>query len=81
MLVCIVGDMEDDVNAVEQFAVTLAYISEILDDGGCVVQRLAWTIKKLAQSIEERRGELFRLLHPCRAEFEKTGWPGGKVAS
>ena len=28
------------------------------------------------KDIEERRGELCKLLHPNRAKFEEEGWPG-----
>jgi hypothetical protein len=72
-LVC---DMEDDVTAAEQFADAVAFIAQTLDDHeGCVVQRLAWTIKDRIESIGELRGKLFRVLHPNRPELEKTGWP------
>lgn len=62
----VVCDMEDDVQAIEQFAHTLAIMAETFDDEGLglAVQRVAWTIKARACSIEERRGNLFHSLHP-----------------
>jgi hypothetical protein len=43
---------------------------------GAVLMRLAWGIAKHCKELEERRGELFELLHPNREQFEKEGWPG-----
>jgi hypothetical protein len=70
-LVC---DMESDVTAAGQFADAIAMLAEALTgpEEGLVVQRLAWTIKVRCAAIEVRRGNLFRLLHPNRAEGP---WP------
>jgi hypothetical protein len=71
-----VCDMEEDVTAASNFADAIAMLAETIDDAdGCVFQRMAWTLKKHCDAIEERRGNLFRFLHPDRAQFEKTGWP------
>jgi hypothetical protein len=43
---------------------------------GAVLMRLARGIADHCKAVEERRGELFRLLHPNRDHFEKEGWPG-----
>jgi hypothetical protein len=55
---------------------TLA-VEAIHDDGqlGSVFARLGWQIADHCKKIEERRGELFQLLHPNRKHFEKEGWP------
>jgi hypothetical protein len=43
---------------------------------GAVLMRLGWHIADYCETLEERRGELFRLLHPNREHFEREGWPG-----
>jgi hypothetical protein len=43
---------------------------------GAVLMRLAWAIRDNCKALEERRDELFKLLHPNRETFEKEGWPG-----
>jgi hypothetical protein len=43
---------------------------------GAVLMRLGWQIADHCKAVEERRGELFKLLHPNRDHFEKEGWPG-----
>jgi hypothetical protein len=42
---------------------------------GAVFIQLARLIAGHCKALEERRGELFRLLHPNRDHFEKEGWP------
>jgi hypothetical protein len=74
----IVGDMEDDVSAVENFADAIAIMSETIDDGdplALCLQRLAWEIKVRASRIGEQRGKLFHMTHPNREHFEREGWP------
>jgi hypothetical protein len=74
----IVGDMEDDVSAVENFADAIAIMSETIDDNdplALCLQRLAWEIKVRASRIGERRGKLFHRTHPDRKRFEREGWP------
>lgn len=68
----IVCDMETDVEDIRLFAIALELASSGMDEGddAAVVQRLAWFFKEKAEAIEERRGVLFRLLHPRRAEFD-----------
>ena len=60
----IVTDMEDDVQTASDFADAVAYIAQTINeqDVGCVVQRIAWTIKEHIKSLENRRGDLFDLL-------------------
>lgn len=60
----IVTDMEDDLATARDFADAVAYIAQTINeqDVGCVVQRLAWTIKEHIKSLENRRGDLFDLL-------------------
>ena len=43
---------------------------------GAVFMRIARGIAAHCKELEERRGELFHLLHPNRGHFEKEGWPG-----
>ena|SRR5437762_5622318 len=40
------------------------------------LQRLAALVDEYTEEASELRGELFRLLHPDRAKFEREGWPG-----
>src|SRR5258706_9931137 len=47
---------------------------------GAVLMRLARGIADHCKAVEERRGELFRLLHPNREHFEKEGVAGGGAA-
>jgi hypothetical protein len=66
----IVTDMEDDVEVAKDLANAVAYIAQTVNesDVGCTLQRLAWTIKTHVESIENRRGDLFDLLHPHSRE-------------
>ena len=45
-------------------------------DLGAVFIRLGRLIGEHCENIAKNRGELFKLLHPSRAEFEEKGWPG-----
>jgi hypothetical protein len=47
-------------------------------DLGAVFIRLARLIADHCKDIEERRGELFQLLHPNRDHFETVGWPSAE---
>jgi hypothetical protein len=60
-LIC---DMEDDVQAVLDFADLLALAAEALGEHDCTVQRIAWEIAGRARRIETKRGILFDLAHP-----------------
>jgi hypothetical protein len=42
---------------------------------GAVLMQIGNLIEDYCEVLEERRGELFKLLHPNRAIFEKEGWP------
>ena len=81
----IVNDMEDDLEDARVFADGVAILAaEALHDDpklGAVFVRHGWQIARHCEALEERRGELFRLLHPNRDHFEKEGWPGDKEAS
>ena len=72
-LVC---DMESDITAAGQFADAIAMLAETLTgpEEGCVVQRLAWTIKARCEAIEALRGNLFRFLGYAAADAEGR-WP------
>jgi len=75
----IVCDMEQDVEQARIFAYGLSILAadSLRDDEnlGAFVMQLAWSIEAHCKDIEERRGELFHLLHPSRDKFEKEGWP------
>jgi hypothetical protein len=76
----IVDDMEDDVHAVRQLADAMFMMAHALDDQHALaVQRVAMEITRHAEEIERRRGDLFRVLHPDRAHFEKAGWPNAEI--
>jgi hypothetical protein len=76
----IVTDMETDIEDARIFANGVAILAAeaIRDDEqlGSVFARLGSQIANHCKAVEERRGELFHLLHPNRAIFEKEGWPG-----
>ncbi|SRR6266545_7660944 len=75
----LVRGMEEGISAARTFAGALAILSETMDDDdpmGEVVQRLAWEVQRNCKAIEASRGMLFRISHPNRAEFQKSGWPG-----
>jgi hypothetical protein len=76
----IVGDMEGDVAAIEDFAhaIELIICASVTEDQSAAdaLQRLAWEIKGRAAALEADRGKLFRALHPNKGHFERVGWPG-----
>ena len=75
----IVTDMETDIEDARIFADGVAILAAeaLYDDEqlGSVFARLGYQIANHCKAVEERRGELFKLLHPNRAIFEKEGWP------
>ena len=75
----IVASMEDDLRNASILAdgVAILAVDSIEDEKlGAVLMRLGNLIEDYCEALEERRGELFQLLHPNRAIFEKEGWPG-----
>jgi hypothetical protein len=76
----IVTSMENGLEEASVLAhgVSILAADSIHDDEklGAVFSRLAWQIADHCKAVEERRGELFKLLHPNRDHFEKEGWPG-----
>ena len=72
--------MEDDLENARVLADGIAILATdaIHDDEklSAVFLRFGWLIADHCKVLEERRGELFKLLHPNRAIFEKEGWPG-----
>jgi hypothetical protein len=42
------------------------------------VSEVVYVIQERCNKAEDKRCQLFRLLHPGRAEFEKEGWPGDR---
>ena len=74
----IVASMEDDLRNASVLAdgVAILAVDSIEDEKlGAVLMRLGNLIEDYCEALEERRGELFKLLHPNRAIFEKEGWP------
>jgi hypothetical protein len=69
-----VTSMENDLEEARILAdgVAILAVDSIHDERlGAVLMRLAWGIADHCKAMEERRGELFQLLHPNR-----EGWPG-----
>jgi hypothetical protein len=74
----IVASMEDDLRDASVLAdgVAILGVDSIEDEKlGAVLMRLGNLIEDYCEALEERRGELFKLLHPNRGHFEKEGWP------
>jgi hypothetical protein len=72
-------DMQDRTGCeppVRELAIILAVDSIEDEKLGAVLMRLGNLIEDYCEALEERRGELFKLLHPNRKHFEKEGWPG-----
>lgn len=68
--------MEDDVTAAHQLTAAIQLIAQAIEPrAGGALERVASHVARGLNDIERKREELFRLLHPDRAEFEKTGWP------
>ena len=63
-------EMQEDLRALDEFADALALVSETMDESphANAINRLAWEIKRRAQSIERRRDDLLRLARLKRAE-------------
>jgi hypothetical protein len=76
----IVTSMETDIEDARIFAMGVAILAAeaIHDDEqlGSVFARLGVQIANHCKAVEERRGELWQLLHPNRATLEKEGRPG-----
>lgn len=74
----LVGEMEDGLSAVRNFAGALELMADAMEpEIAAPVQRLAMEIVDRVDSLEKQRGRLFRELHPNRAHFERVGWPDG----
>jgi len=75
----IVSSMEDPIEDARTFAYGISILaSEAIKDDeklGALLMRIGWQIRDNCTQLEERRGELFKLLHPSRDHFEKEGWP------
>ena len=75
----IVTSMENDLEDARVLAdgVAILAVDAIHDNEklGAVFLRIAWQIVAHCEELEERRGELFKLLHPNRDQFEQEGWP------
>jgi hypothetical protein len=72
----IVTDMESDLRDASVLAdgVAILGVDSIEDEKlGAVLMRLGNLIEDYCEALEERRGELFKLLHPNRGHFEKEG--------
>lgn len=71
----LIGNMEEPLSIISDLTEALAMIGETIEDDGRVVQRLAWIAKEQMLKAEKMRGDLFRLTHPRRHDFEREGWP------
>jgi hypothetical protein len=58
--------MAGDLRAIDEFVDALALVSETMDESmhANAINRLAWEIKRRAQSTERCREDLARLAHP-----------------
>ena len=75
----IVCDMEMPIEGASVFAEGVSiFAADALDDQqlGGVLMRMGWVIKDHCRIVEDKRCELWRMLHPNRDHFEKEGWPG-----
>jgi hypothetical protein len=75
----IVGKIEPPMTAVTDLldAIALVSTNDDMEEGfSGPLQRLCWLAKDEVKKIGETYGELWRLTHPDRDYFEKTGWPG-----
>jgi hypothetical protein len=73
----LVGEMEDGLSAVRNFAIALELMASAMEpELAAPVQRLTMEITDRIDGLEKQRGMLFRSLHPNRARFERVGWPG-----
>ena len=75
----IVANMEEGLRDASVLAdgVAILAVDSIQDEKlGAVLMRLGNLIEDYCEALEERRGGLFKLLHPNRGHFEKEGWPG-----
>ena len=73
-----VSKMEDAVTAARDYANLLMRLDDDTfenAEAACAVKRIAEHLRDHVDEIENLRGDLFRLLHPRRAEFEASGWP------
>ena len=72
--------MEDDLEEARVLGDGIGVLATTASCGdekiAAVISRLGWLIADHCKNVEETRGELFKLLHPRRAEFEEKGWPG-----
>ncbi|MDE5454027.1 hypothetical protein GWE18_14345 [Bradyrhizobium sp. CSA112] len=67
----IASDMEDDVQSLIDYGRVIARLADTLtDDDSGMIARLGWQVVSLAKAVEHRRGLLFRVLHPNRAELD-----------
>lgn len=74
--------IEKPLGLVKAILIGLELMAENLgDDAAEAVQALTLLAREQCVSIERKRGELFRLLHPNRPHFEQAGWPGALAAS
>jgi len=75
----IITSMEDDLRDASVLAdgVAILAVDSVQDEKlGAVLMRLGWQIADHCKALEERRGELWQLLHPNRETFKKEGRPG-----
>ena len=81
----LVTDMENALLDASSLAYGVSIIAadSIPDDKslGGFLMRVGNMIGDLCEEVEEKRVELFRLLHPGRAKFEAEGWPGDRAAT
>lgn len=78
----LVIDIERPLGRVRAVLIGLELIAENLgSDADEAVQALASLARDQCVSIEQKRSELFRLLHPSRRHFEMAGRPGALPAS
>ena len=73
--------MEDPLCRIRNLTGALARIAGTLDgQSGAIVQELTLAIGEPLDKVDEIHGFFFRLHHPDREQFERTGWPSSKPA-
>jgi hypothetical protein len=72
-LVC---NMERDLAVARRMADALIFLTSAMDQEQLAgaVSEIVGVIMYRCDEAEEKRGEIFRLLHPRRAELEREGW-------
>jgi hypothetical protein len=75
----LVSDMENTVRIIRDLMTGLCRMADSFEDDGEAIAVVAELARDKCAELEKSRGELCRLTHPRRAEFDKEGWPADRV--